>query len=314
MNITELPESSNPLPCSRWRQKPEQPPEAPCAKEKIMAHILALLLAILLSACAAPAPPPDTTGPPCDFARIAGDLFEFVPSYPGGERHGYYSWKNEPNATRRLPYFDYVGRKGKLTAEIVSAPDSLYRKAVLENCEVVYVQTSREYPVYYGAVLAKDLERARSLIGRPIWGNNSLVRKNLELITANPRRSYPMHNLEKLFVTGVVLEQYEHALGAGSFFLKVRKATGEEGLLKFNDQYFYESDPLPAGTPAEIRKAIEEKKVRAGMSAEQAILSWGKPQKVNRSTGNLGVSEQWLYGTHTLHFENGRLTRLQSVE
>lgn len=280
-----------------------------------MGPILAVLLALALTACAgAPPPPPDTAGPPCVFAKIDGDLFEFIPNYPGGERYGYHSWKTRPDATRRLPYFDYVGRKGKLTPEIITVANSLYRKAILENCEVVFAEISKEYPVYYGAVLARDLERARSLIGRPIWSNNSLVIKNLDLITANPKRFYPMHNIERLLVTGVVLDQYEHALGAGSFFLKVRKATGDEGLLKFNDQYFYESDPLPADTPEEIRKAIEQKRVRKGMTAQQATLSWGKPKQVNRSAGTRGVYEQWEYGKRNLYFENGILTSFQFAQ
>jgi len=280
-----------------------------------MIRLLALLLVLFASSCAHVPPPPDTAARlPCVFAEIDGDLFEFIPNYPGGERYGYYSWKTHPEAARRLPYFDYVGRKGKLTPEIITAADSLYRKAILENCQVVYAEISKEYPVYYGAVLARDLERARSLVGRPIWSNNSLVLKNLDLITASPKRSYPMHNIEKLLVTGVVLDQYEHAVGAGSFFLKVRKTTGEEGLLKFNDQYFYESDPLPADTPEETRKAIEEKRVRKGMTEQQATLSWGKPKKVNRSAGTWGIYEQWQYGKRNLYFENGILTNLQFAQ
>ena len=281
-----------------------------------MIRVLAVVLASLfVTACSGVPPRPDTAGPPpCVFAKVDGDLFEFVPTYPGGERFGYYGWKAHPDANRRLTYFDYVGRKGKLTPEIVSSGGALYRKAILENCEVVFAETSKEYPVYPGAVLAKDLERARSLVGRPIWSNNALVLKNLDLITASPSRSYPMHNLERLVVTGVVLDQYGHASGAGSFFLKVKKATGQEGLLKFNDQYFYESDPLPADTPAEIRKAIEQKKVRTGMTAQQAMLSWGKPKQVNRSTGSRGVYEQWVYEKRNLFFENGTLARFQLLD
>jgi len=282
---------------------------------RVLAVLVALFVAVYSSGCSSKRPETPKGPPPCVFAKIDGDLFEFLPSYPGGERAGYYGWRTHPDSyARRLSYFDYVGRKGKLTSEIITTPDSLYRKAILDNCEVVFAEISREYPVYNGAVVAKDLERARALIGKQIWSNNALVIKNLDLITANPKRSYPIHNIEKLLVTGVILEQYEHASGAGSFFIKVRKASGEEGLLKFSDQYFYEYDPLPADTPEETRKMIEQKKVRVGMTEEQTKLSWGKPKQVIRSAWSKGAFAQWLYASHKLYFENGTLTRIQLAE
>lgn len=279
---------------------------------RVLAVVVALFIAVYLSGCASQQ---KVAGPPpCAFEKIAGDPFEFVPNYPGGERYGYFSWKTHPDSTKRLTYFDYVGRKGKLTSETVTTSDSLYRKAILENCEVVFAEISKEYPVYQGAVVAKDLARARSLVGKQIWSNNALVIKNLDLITADPKRSYPLQNIERLLVTGVVLDQYGHASGAGSFFIKVRKATGEEGLLRFSDQYFYESDPLPADTPEEIRKTIEQKKIKIGMTGEQVKISWGKPKYVNKGAGGKGGFEQWGYGKHTLSFENGILTKFKLAE
>lgn len=278
------------------------------AMNRLLAVLVTLFIAVYASGCA-----PKTAGPPpCPFEKIAGDPFEFLPSYPGGERAGYFGWKTHPDSPKRLPYFNYVGRKGKLTSEIITSRDSLYRKAILANCEVVFAEISKEYPVYQGAVLAKDLARARALVGKQIWSNNALVIRNLDLITADPRRSYPLGNIERLLVTGVVLDQYGHASGAGSFFIKVRKDSGEEGLLYFSDQYFYESDPLPADTPEEIRKTIEQKKVQTGMTAEQVQLSWGKPKHVNKGAG--GGYAQWLYGKRHLYFENGILTRITLAE
>jgi hypothetical protein len=273
-----------------------------------------LFIAVYSNGCASRPAKQMAAPPPCPFEQIYGDLFEFLPSYPGGERYGYFSWKTHPDSTKRLPYFNYVGRKGKLTSEIITTTDYLYRKAILENCEVVFAEISKEYPVYQGAVLAKDLARARALIGKQIWSNNALVVKNLDLITADPKRSYPIRNIERLLVTDVVLAQYGHASGAGSFFIKVRKESGEEGLLKFSDQYFHESDPLPANTPEEIRKTIEQKKVKTGMTGEQVKLSWGKPKHVNKGAGAKGSSEQWIYGKHTLYFENGILSRFKLAE
>lgn len=209
--------------------------------------------------------PRDTYAPPCVFEAISGDLFEFAPTYIGGEKYGYQMWNTSPSTGKGLPYHEYRGRKGKVTGEVIPSRYGdyfVFHKAVLNNCEVVYAQVSKENPEYMGAILAKDVERAKVLIGKPIWINNASVARPQELITSDPKISYPTNNIEKLIVLDVSLVRYGHARGAGSFFLKVKKSTGEEGLIKFNDRYFYVTDPIPAGTPRDIRTAIEQQKIK----------------------------------------------------
>lgn len=68
------------------------------------------------------------------------------------------------------------------------------------------------------------------------------------------------------------------------------------------------------------KKEREEKarKKREGVSlgmSKQDVLdsSWGKPYKINTSTGSWGVHEQWCYeGYNYLYFENGILTSIQN--
>ncbi|HME26491.1 MAG TPA: hypothetical protein VKI44_35060 [Acetobacteraceae bacterium] len=52
-----------------------------------------------------------------------------------------------------------------------------------------------------------------------------------------------------------------------------------------------------------------------GMTPEQVIndTSWGRPNRVNRTTTAAGEREQWVYpGQHYLYFENGRLAAVQT--
>jgi len=56
--------------------------------------------------------------------------------------------------------------------------------------------------------------------------------------------------------------------------------------------------------------------VRIGMTEEQVIYSWGRPDDINRSVGSWGVDEQWIYRrgdikSQYLYFENGKLTSWQ---
>lgn len=54
--------------------------------------------------------------------------------------------------------------------------------------------------------------------------------------------------------------------------------------------------------------------VRVGMSVDDVLKSsWGKPERINRSTNARGTREQWVYPGHHnyLYFENDVLTNIQ---
>jgi hypothetical protein len=62
----------------------------------------------------------------------------------------------------------------------------------------------------------------------------------------------------------------------------------------------------------EYREAILNKKVTLGMSTDDVIASWGKPDHVNTTVTASGKHEQWVYGDQYLYFEDGRITSWQS--
>lgn len=52
--------------------------------------------------------------------------------------------------------------------------------------------------------------------------------------------------------------------------------------------------------------------VRLGWTKEMCIEAWGRPEDINRTIGDFGVYEQWVYGLKNyLYFENGKLTGIQ---
>ncbi len=62
---------------------------------------------------------------------------------------------------------------------------------------------------------------------------------------------------------------------------------------------------------AKLRKS---RGVHIGMTPEEAIASsWGKPQKINRTTNRHGTREQWVYGGgNYLYFEDDVLVSFQN--
>jgi hypothetical protein len=63
--------------------------------------------------------------------------------------------------------------------------------------------------------------------------------------------------------------------------------------------------------PADIEKAVIDRKIRIGMTDEQVRMAWGKPETINRSVGSWGTHEQWVYGRTYLYLENGFLKSYQ---
>ncbi len=80
-----------------------------------------------------------------------------------------------------------------------------------------------------------------------------------------------------------------------------------------------EIDRAMTAQATKIAKSIKDKKRREGVNigmSQQDVLdsSWGRPERVNKTTTAAGTREQWVYrGYHSyLYFENGVLTTIQN--
>lgn len=61
------------------------------------------------------------------------------------------------------------------------------------------------------------------------------------------------------------------------------------------------------------RQTVAEKKIKLGMTEDQAELSWGNPESKNNTVTQYGKRSQWVYKASKtyLYFENGKLTAWQ---
>ncbi len=64
--------------------------------------------------------------------------------------------------------------------------------------------------------------------------------------------------------------------------------------------------------------AIRSKKLLLGMTPEQAVQSWGRPERINSSGGQNGSTDQWIYarqeGVYYIYFRDGELSSWQHSE
>ena len=248
----------------------------------------------------------------CDYGSLEGDEITFKQTYPGGEKYGYQSWYASTDVgADSLPYAPYVGRRGKVDKGVVRGRfNTEFKRVVLANCDVVYARLiNGQMPE--GAYSGLDLELGKLLVGKQVWIDQTQVARPQTLATLEGDVSYPLTHLEAVTVEDLYLAAIGHAYGSGPFFLKVKKASGEQGYIAFNTRYFHTRDPIPAGTSQKIADAIKGQRVALGMTADQVILSWGKPEDVNRSVGSWGIHEQWVYGEQYVYLENGKVTSFQ---
>lgn len=71
----------------------------------------------------------------------------------------------------------------------------------------------------------------------------------------------------------------------------------------------------------EVRQAIRDHNIKPGMSREQVLLSWGKPNQESSSNSLLGSSDIWTYGsfsqyggtTQTVYFLYGKVVSIDKT-
>ena len=294
-----------------------------------------LLLPLLLSACVANPLASDFAAGvkpgSCNYRELAGREFVFRAADQALDNIDDHPWKKSPEGSdKQKPYFYTAGEKAKLNPRLLSGHgNSSWFQALTEQCEFIYARRDRseapasrerdeslaprdpwqELPDGY---FLDTYREAEGKIGRVILSKPAA--KGLErLDTRDPKRSLAKSNLEPLTIIGLDTTEYSHTHGSNRpFYLVVRKSSGEEALLPYDERYFHESDPIdPAWSPELVAK-IKAQEVALGMSASQVILAWGKPKKVKPLDTGTGPEEQWLFPSgELLTFRNGILSKSQ---
>ncbi len=110
---------------------------------------------------------------------------------------------------------------------------------------------------------------------------------------------------------------YEKTLKTAQYaledFLHIRNGEKAEEMRDIIDS----SSSVMSRMDNEIKKAIDERRIAAGMTKEDVIESWGYPRDINRTSTSGVVSEQWCFGDilegtdRYVYFENGEVTSWQ---
>lgn len=257
----------------------------------------------------------------CNYSSLPGNEFQLREKSESLQKYGYLSWKKEPDILgKKLGYENYVGKKGKVQENKVEAKYGSWYVAVLETCEKIYSDAGmrgRPKPIedlekHTDIYFIDTLRQAEFLIGKRVWVNMNGALNEQDLFTDDPSIKYPLTHLEVLEIAGLNTSQFGHGRGAGPFYILVKKETGEKGYLAFNDRYFFLENPIDPKWDKATAEIIKQRKIKLGMTEQQVLLSWGKPERINKTVGSSGVHEQWVYGVgQYVYVQNGKLTSFQ---
>lgn len=234
-----------------------------------------------------------------------------------------------------LPYDKYVGRIAKVTALNKVKPEY----GVIERLQVEFTLEDTGEKLLYetagfekkirGVTPVADLDAARrQFLGKTLWVVDSSVHTydeaSGETNYEKVRRYSPVKvadvvaGTENSAPVRFIVETEDGKQGYVDVALSGTNSESPElSYHKFDDK-FLKADPRGKYKwGEEVWSLIEQRKVRVGMTAEQARMSLGDPQKINTTDTGGEFTEQWVYGSlrygnlRFYYFKNGVLTTIQ---
>ncbi len=256
---------------------------------------------------------------PIPISEWVGNKFIFIPLNKYAQKKGYLI-----SDFTYIPYEKYLGKtitavKHEKSKEL-SSKEEVHFKVDETGEEIVLPVVLNNVD---GIVLKRDYDYAqKELLGKTLW------LKNREARSVDPNSnesSIRVKNLQPVTVTGVELDEEESwpirfylKSADGQEFSKVSKISGTNSErthandYKFLDVFFLEDPRKTFNWDEGIFQAIERGALLIGMTKEQAILSRGRPLKVNSTISKYGSREQWVYPLNEyVYFEGDKLTTVQ---
>lgn len=250
-------------------------------------------------------------GSTCDYRSINGTEFVFAEQPKHLQHYGYLLWQKTPQPPGRLPYDEYVGKRGKFTGKIVTDSTGVFKtyEAVTEGCEQLYLPTLDkpipEIGMFQGIILLSDLADARALVGKTIFINKAAKAVAAIRPDDSGEKTLEIEQAEACAVDDVRAESFP--------MLVVHCKSKARGLLRYDKRYIWLQNPIDPKWNARTIGLIHAQKIAVGMTASQVKISWGEPEHVNETVGSWGKHEQWVYESNQyVYFENGRVTSMQT--
>ena len=235
------------------------------------------------------------------------------------------------NGNSTLKYNELVGENGFVEGIIVDKKRYKFWVVKLTNGKKIIKKFGNDYKWGFidDTYFVDDYEVANKLVDSSIWlydikdnyskDEKLYVFKNIFIDGEGQRTNFK--RFQKVRVIEIVPFVYGNTYHGNPFYLKIQGEDGEIGYVRYGKTkigvqsrlvHYYIKNPISDKWSEEIISLIKKGKIKMGMKSEQVSVSWGNPNKINKSIGSWGVHEQWIYKGHYVYFENGILTSLQT--
>lgn len=247
-----------------------------------------------------------------------GEKFIFLPQQLDDYRE--YLWFQGGSGPYGHPkYEECVGRIGTVTAV-----NSKKITLTMDDNGKEYIGESLLGDDVSGIAPVLDLDYARNnLSGKTLW--NKMSKLEIYDEQANTVKLIEIKKYLPLKVIDVRAGWYN----TRPIRLILQTPTGEEGYIDISlsgtnvppayhvsstiEYHFFTVDPRKKYKwSKKIWSAIENERVFIGMNKEQAKMSWGYPESINKTSTVYGTHEQWVYDGGYLYFDNQILRSIQN--
>lgn len=217
---------------------------------------------------------------------------------------------------------DHTGMRAKIRPDVIEVLGSSggVREIVVENCDLLYVNNSYlEITTPVGVVYQEDINKQQkqvrelsSLINKNIWiggGPNITIKtKDAENIEVGN-----FEEVKVLSVAGDFDLQPLFGSRVDTVYFEVLRKNGQTGYYPYVVGGVALRNPFPSDWPQQVVDLIQHRRAKVGMKEKQALLAWGLPKRVNRTTTARGSSEQWVYESGSyLYLDNGIVSAIQN--
>jgi hypothetical protein len=272
---------------------------------------------------------------------LVGERIIFLPKRLSMQHYGYQSFSGGTGQFGHPTYAEAVGRIGLIT----KVSDNSYSGRItvqMEDNNQIYVGSGTDS--IDGIAIVSEIDHARKeYLGKTLWLKRTYLETYNESKELSEETSFPkmvtIQDLKKADLDKIKLKKYSPVkvidVVAGwnndnpiRFILRTNSGqegyddvtiTGSNVPSILRETFTFEStfllyDPRKMNKwSKKVWNAIESEKVFVGMTADQAKLSWGEPEVINKTTTGKMRLEQWVYRSgNYLYFENGVLRAIQN--
>ncbi|OFY16576.1 MAG: hypothetical protein A2X02_05405 [Bacteroidetes bacterium GWF2_29_10] len=190
--------------------------------------------------------------------------------------------------------------------------------------DIVYFEYNSKYESQFEFIVVGFFEKQKSInVGQEFIFANKNIKYRFPG-DANPKLSLDINTGKELtIITGdkwkcvdLTIEEENY-----TFSLIVQNSLGETTTIDYDNIYgrfskgraytILEADNYKKIFGNENFNTILQNNIKIGMTREMCKLSWGEPNKINKTITDKKKSEQWVYTDNYLYFEDDILTAMQ---